>query len=52
MALTLLGNTYIGGNYVEEKTAVKLSRGTRQVLKGGVPKSQITDLSYEIYATE
>lgn len=41
MAFTLLGDAYIGGEYVEEKTAIKMSQGARLLLKGGKFKSQI-----------
>ena len=41
MAFTSLGGAYIGGEYVEEKTAVKLSEGETLELKGGSSTSQI-----------
>lgn len=41
MAFTLLGDAFIAGEHVEEKTAVKLSDGDGLVLKGAENGSQI-----------
>ena len=41
MIFTLLGDVYVGGEYVEEKTAVRLTPGTAVHLKSSELPSQI-----------
>ena len=41
MVFTLLGDIYIDGEYIEEKTAVKLTDGNRLTIKNGDKKSQV-----------
>lgn len=38
---TLLGNIYINGEYIEEKTAVKLTEGDSLTIKNGKEKAQV-----------
>ena len=41
MIFTLLGNIYINGEYIEEKTAVKLTEGDSLTIKNGKEKAQV-----------
>lgn len=41
MIFTLLGNVYINDEYIEEKTAVKLTEGDSLTIKNGDQKSQV-----------
>lgn len=41
MIFTLLGNIYINGEYIEEKTAVKLTEGNSLTIKNGKEKAQV-----------
>ena len=41
MVFTLLGDIYIDGEYIEEKTAVKLTDGNSLTIKNGDKKSQV-----------
>lgn len=41
MVFTLLGDIYIGDEYIEEKTAVKLTDGNSLTIKNGDKKSQV-----------
>lgn len=41
MIFTLLGSIYINGEYIEEKTAVKLTEGDSLTIKNGKEKAQI-----------
>lgn len=41
MFFTLLGNIYINGEYIEEKTAVKLTEGDSLTIKNGKEKAQV-----------
>mgnify|MGYP000161836981 FL=1 len=45
MVFTLLGETYIGGELVKEKTAVKLSSGDQVEIKAADKKSQVLFIS-------
>lgn len=41
MVFTLLGDVYIDGEHIEEKTAVKLTEGDSLTIKNGNEKAQV-----------
>lgn len=45
MVFTLLGDVYINGEHIEEKTAVKLTEGDRLTVKNGKNKAQLLYMS-------
>lgn len=48
MIFTLLGNIYINGEYIEEKTAVKLTEGDSLTIKNGKEKAQVLYINSKV----